>query len=47
MVILFLKKYALDILKEFDMHNVSPLKVPLDIHVKLTPEKGDLLSDPS
>lgn len=41
------KKYTLDLLKEFDMHTASPLKVPLDVHLKLTPEKGNSLSDPT
>lgn len=40
------KKYTADILKEFGMSNSKPLQLPLDSHLKLTPDKGDLLPDP-
>lgn len=41
------KKYTIDLLKEFGMQNVTPLKLPMDAHLKLTPDKGDSLSDPT
>ena len=40
-------KYTLDLLKEYGMINAKPLKLPMDSHLKLTQDKGDLLSDPS
>ena len=39
------KKYTSDILSEFGMNNCKPLQLPLDTHLKLTPEKGDPLPD--
>lgn len=41
------QKYTIDILHEFGMSNSKPLQIPLDTHLKLTPDKGDLLPDPS
>lgn len=41
------KKYTLDLLQEFGMLQATPLKLPMDTHIKLTPDKGDLLPDPS
>lgn len=40
------KKYTLDLLEEFGLTNATPLKLPLDSHLKLTPDKGDALPDP-
>lgn len=41
------RKYTLDLLKEFGMSNVTPLKLPMDAHLKLTPHKGEQLEDPA
>ena len=41
------QKYVLDLLKEFNMFHVKPLKLPMDSHVKLLPNSGDLLKDPT
>lgn len=40
------KKYTLDLLKDFPMQNAAPVKLPLDTHIKLTPDKGEPLVDP-
>ena len=40
------RKYVLDLLKEFGMSNASPLKLPMNSHVSLTPDKGEVLGDP-
>lgn len=40
------RKYVMDLLKEFGMRGTTPLKLPMDIHMKLTPDKGELLQDP-
>lgn len=40
------QKYTLDLLEEYNMLQAKPLSLPFDIHLKLTPEKGDLLSEP-
>lgn len=40
------KKYTTDILKEFGLQNTTPLKLPMDVHLKLTPDKGDPLPEP-
>lgn len=42
----FQKKYTLDLLKEFGMQNSIPLKLPMDAHLKLFPDKGDPLQHP-
>lgn len=39
------KKYALDLLKEFDVVTSTPLKLPMDSHLKLTPTSGVPLTD--
>ena len=39
------KKYTNDLLKEFGMADAVPLKLPMDAHMKLTPDKGDKLVD--
>lgn len=36
-----------DLLTEFNCSSVSHIVAPLEAHLKLTPESGDLLSDPS
>ena len=41
------QKYVLDLLKEFNMMHVKPLKLPMDTHVKLLPDSGDFLKDPT
>lgn len=41
------KKYTLDILREYGMLHVKPLQLPMDTHLKLTPEKGEPLPDPT
>ncbi|WOG89729.1 hypothetical protein DCAR_0208967 [Daucus carota subsp. sativus] len=40
------RKYTLDLLSEFGLQNSKSLKVPMDIHEKLTPTSGLLLTDP-
>lgn len=40
------KKYVMDILKEFGMINATPLKVPMNSHLKLIADKGVPLEDP-
>lgn len=37
------RKYIQDILKEYKMVNCRPLKLPMDSHVKMTPESGSPL----
>ena len=39
------KKYLLDLLKKNHMSGVTPSKVPMETHTKLTPDKGVLLQD--
>lgn len=41
------RKYTTDLLKEYGMSKVTPLKLSMDVHLKLTPQKGDLLADPT
>lgn len=41
------KKYTTDILKEHRLLNAKPLQLPLDSHIKLTPDIGDLLPNPT
>lgn len=41
------KKYTNEILQEHGMLKSRPLQLPMDSHLKLTPEKGDPLIDPS
>lgn len=41
------KKYLIDLLKEYDLLKCKPLQLPMDIHLKLTPDKGDPLPDPT
>lgn len=40
-------KYTIDLLKEFGMYHVKPLHLSMKIHLKLTLDKEDLLSDPT
>lgn len=40
------QKYARDLLKEHNLQNYTPLKLPMDLHLKFTPEKGDPLPSP-
>lgn len=40
------KKYTLDLLQEFGMLSTTLVKIPVDIHLKLDPTKGDILPDP-
>lgn len=41
------KKYTMDLLKEFHKDHATPLKIPIDSHLKLTPTTGDPLPDPT
>ncbi|KAL8115567.1 hypothetical protein AgCh_022173 [Apium graveolens] len=41
------RKYATDILHEFGMTHAKPLKLPLDIKLKLTTDMGDPILEPS
>lgn len=40
-------KYTLDLLKEYGMINVKPLRLPMDSQLKLTHDKGVPMPDPS
>lgn len=40
------RKYTLDMIREFGMSTATHLKLPMDTHVHLTPDKGETLSDP-
>ena len=40
------KKYVTDLLKQHDLLAVTPLKVPLDAHLKLSPNQGQALTNP-
>lgn len=37
------KKYTLDLINEYGLSNTTPLKIPMDSHLKLTPTKGTIL----
>ncbi|XP_021866805.1 uncharacterized mitochondrial protein AtMg00810-like [Spinacia oleracea] len=37
------RKYTQDIVKEYGIHKEKPVRVPLEPHLKLTPELGDVL----
>lgn len=41
------RKYTIDILKEHNLLNAKPLQLPLDSHLKLTPDLGDSLPNPT
>lgn len=40
------RKYVVDLLAEFHMTKASPLKLPIDTHVKLLADSGDVLPNP-
>ncbi|XP_056695762.1 uncharacterized mitochondrial protein AtMg00810-like [Spinacia oleracea] len=40
------KKYTLDLLAEYGLTGCKPLKLPMDSHLKLTPDSGDVLENP-
>lgn len=40
------KKYAVDLIAEFSLTDATPLKIPMDIHLRLKADSGDLLRDP-
>lgn len=40
------RKYTLDLLKEFGVMKATPLKLPMETNAQLTPDKGELLTDP-
>ncbi|XP_021735713.1 uncharacterized protein LOC110702318 [Chenopodium quinoa] len=40
------RKYITDILEEYDMMNVRPLKLPMDAHLKLRVDSGNVMADP-
>lgn len=39
------KKYCIDLLKEYGVSDAKPLKVPMDSHLKLTPNKGTVMAN--
>lgn len=39
------RKYVMDLIKEFRMLGTTPLKLPMDSHVQLTSDRGELLND--
>lgn len=39
------KKYAFDLLKEFGVDSITPLKLPMDIHLCLNVNTGSFLTD--
>ena len=41
------RKYTMDIIKEYGLANAKPLSLPMESNLKLTTDKGELLSDPS
>lgn len=41
------RKYVTDILQEYGMLRARPLQLPMDTHLKLTQDKGEVLSDPT
>ncbi|KAL8088511.1 hypothetical protein AgCh_038335 [Apium graveolens] len=41
------RKFTMDLLKEFDCTNVTPVVTPLDLNTKLVPDQGTLFSDAS
>ena len=41
------KKYTLDLIKEYNLIETKPLKLPMDVTLKLTPDLGDPLHDPN
>lgn len=40
------KKYAMDLLDEFGVKSLTPLKLPMDIHLRLKNDTGIFLKDP-
>lgn len=40
------QKYTLDLIKKFGMTGAMPLKLQMDTHLTLKPDKGELLQDP-
>jgi len=41
------RKFTLDLLQDFDCSHMSSVICPIDHGIKLTPDKGDLLLDPT
>ena len=41
------RKFTMDLLQEFDCSQGSPIIYPLDYSIKLAPDEGPLLKDPS
>ncbi|XP_021836873.2 uncharacterized mitochondrial protein AtMg00810-like [Spinacia oleracea] len=39
------KKYVMDLLAEYGLNGCKPLKLPMDSHLKLTPDGGDVLTN--
>ncbi|XP_019242035.1 PREDICTED: uncharacterized protein LOC109222085 [Nicotiana attenuata] len=39
--------FPMDLLAEFHCSSASPVVAPLELHLKLTPDSGELLSDPT
>lgn len=46
-IVIFQRKYVLDILKETGMLDRKPINMPMNPNVKLVPGQGESLSDPS
>lgn len=40
------KKYDIDLINEFGLSSVTPLKLPMDIHLRLKADTGTFLRDP-
>lgn len=40
------RKYTTDLLNDYNLLNTTPLKLPIDLHLKLTPDKGTPLENP-
>lgn len=40
------KKYVVELIEEFGLTSATPLKLPMDIHLRLTPKTGNALKDP-
>lgn len=40
------KKYTLDLIDEFNLSQSTPLKLPMDIHLRLSHDTGEYLHDP-